>query len=145
MTALLVACSFGAPAQAEDARIDEAVFDAQSTFFAAIVKVANDGTKWTQVLPGSVGFDAHLKVDTRWPGYVERVGVWLGDCNGTGCGSNPRILYEEPMQRDYDVNRSLSFPVEKLLETRSGATSYRDLIIESLQRRARRPNVTASR
>ena len=33
------------------------------------------------------------------------------------------------MQRDYDVNRSLSFPVEKLLETRSGATNYRDLIM----------------
>ena len=37
-----------------------------------------------------------------------------GDCNGTGCGSNPRILYEEPLQRDYDVNRSLSFPVAPL-------------------------------
>ncbi|MDP1586093.1 MAG: hypothetical protein Q8M18_21990 [Bradyrhizobium sp.] len=129
MTALVAACSLGTLAHAEDARIKEAVFDAQSTFFAAIVTVANDGEKWTHVLPGSVGFDARLKVDTRWPGYVERVGVWLGDCNGTGCGSNRRILYEEPLQRDYDVNRSLSFPVEKLLETRSGATSYRDLIM----------------
>lgn len=129
MTALLAACSLGALAHAEDASIKEAVFDAQSTFFAAIVKVANDGEKWTHVLPGSVGFDARLKVDTRWPGYVERIGVWLGDCNGTGCGSNPRILSETPMQRDYDVNRSLSFPVEKLLETRSGATGYRDLIM----------------
>ena len=136
MTALLAACSFGAPAQAEDARIDEAVFDAQSTFFAAIVKVTNDGEKWTHVQPGSVGFDAHLKIDTRGRGYVERVGVWLGDCNGTGCGSNPRILYEEPMQRDYDVNRSLSFPVEKLLETRSGATNYRDLIMNRCNARA---------
>ncbi|MDP2333435.1 MAG: hypothetical protein Q8M19_22375 [Reyranella sp.] len=129
MTALLAACSLGGPAHAEDASINEAVFDAQSTFFAAIVTVKNDGEKWTHVLPGSVGFDARLKVDTRWPGYVERVGVWLGDCNGTGCGSNPRILFEVPLQRDFDVNRSLSFPVEKLLEARSGAIGYRDLIM----------------
>lgn len=133
MTALVAACSLGALAHAEDASIKEAVFDAQSTFFAAIVTVANDGDKWTHVLPGSVGFDARLKVDTRWPGYVEQVGVWLGDCNG--CGSNPGILFETPMHRDYDVNRSLSFPVEKLLETRSGATSYRDLIMNSCNAR----------
>ncbi len=129
MTALLVACSFGAPRKPRTLSINEAVFDAQSTFFAAIVKVANDGEKWTHVLPGSVGFDARLKVDTKWPGYVERVGVWLGDCDGTGCGSNPRILSEVPLQRDYHVNRSLSFPVEQLLETRTGATGYRDLIM----------------
>ncbi|MDP1907415.1 MAG: hypothetical protein Q8K85_03875, partial [Hyphomicrobium sp.] len=135
MTALVAACSFGALAHAEDASIKEAVFDAQSTFFAAIVTVKNDGEKWTQVLPGSVGFDARLKVDTRRSGYVEQVGLWLGDCNGTGCGSNPRILFEVPMQRDYDVNRSLSFPVEKLLETRSGATNYRDLIMNSCNAR----------
>ena len=48
MTALLAACSLGALAHAEDASIKEAVFDAQSTFFAAIVKVANDGEKWTR-------------------------------------------------------------------------------------------------
>ena len=76
MTALLAACSLGAVAHAEDASIKEAVFDAQSTFFAAIVKVANDGEKWTHVLPGSVGFDARLKVDTKWPGYVERVACY---------------------------------------------------------------------
>jgi hypothetical protein len=128
-TTLLAACSLGGLARAEDAGIKEALFDAQSTFFAAIVKVANDGEKWTTVVPGNVGFDAHLKVDTKWPGYVERIGVWLGDCSGGGCGSNPNILQEDPMQRDYDVNRSLSFPVEKLLETRSGATNYHDLII----------------
>lgn len=130
VTALLAACSLGALAHAEDARIDEAVFDAQSTFFAAIVKVKHDGEKWTEVLPGSVGFDAHLKVDTKGRGYVERVGVWLGDCNGTGCGSNPRVLFEVPLQRDYDVHRSLSFPVEKLLEARSGAIGYRDRIVD---------------
>lgn len=131
MTALLVACSFGAPAKAEDARIDEAVFDAQSTFFAAIVQVKNDGEKWTHVLPGSVGFDAHLKVETKGRGFVEQVGVWLGECDGNRneCGSYPRVLHELPMQRDYEVNRSLSFPVEKLLEARSGAIGYRDLII----------------
>ncbi|MDO8401304.1 MAG: hypothetical protein Q7T45_26200 [Bradyrhizobium sp.] len=128
MTALLVACSFGA--QAEDARIDEAVFDAQSTFFAAIVKVEHDGDQWKEVLPGNVGFDAHLKVDTKGRGYVERVGVWLGDCNGTECGSYPRILFEVPNQRDYDVNRSLSFPVEQLLEARSGALFYRKRIVD---------------
>ncbi len=130
MTALLVACSFGAPAQADDAQIEQAVFDAQSTFFAAIVKVEHDGVEWKRVLPGNVGFDAHMKVDTKGRGYVERVGVWLGDCNGTGCGSYPRILFEAPTQRDYDVNRSLSFPVEQLLEARSGAVFYRERIVD---------------
>ena len=115
------------------------MFDAQSTFFAAIVKVEHDGEKWKDVLPGSVGFDAHLKVDTKGRGYVERVGVWLGDCNGTGCGSNPRILFEVPMQRDYDVNRSLSFPVEQLLEARSGALVLSQADRRWLQRRAGEP------
>ena len=44
MTALLAACSLGALAHAEDASINEAVFDAQSTFFAAIVKVSTTAT-----------------------------------------------------------------------------------------------------
>ena len=31
----------------------------RATFYAAIVKVTNEGKKWTQVEPGSVGFGAH--------------------------------------------------------------------------------------
>ncbi|MGB9368736.1 MAG: hypothetical protein WCE79_22260 [Xanthobacteraceae bacterium] len=115
---------------AEDAKINEAVFDAQSTYFAGIVTVRSDGgNKWTTIVPGSVGFDAHMKIDTKRPGYVERVGVWLGQCNGSECGSYQRVLFEAPAARDYEVNRSISFPAEHLTNARTGATTYGTLIL----------------
>jgi hypothetical protein len=128
--ATLLAGALVTGAHAEDAGINEAIFDAQSTYFAAIVKVADDGYKRTTVLPGSVGFDARMKLDTKWPGYVERIGVWLGQCNGPAeCGGFQQVLFEAPMQRDYDVNRSISFSTEDLVNARAGATTYGQLIL----------------
>jgi hypothetical protein len=116
-------------ALAEDAKIKEAVFDAQSTFFAAIVEVTGDGTDWTTIVPGSVGFEARMKIDTKWPGYVERVGVWLGECNGSECATFERVLFEAPAARDFDATRSISFSTEVLEKARTGAVLYRSRIL----------------
>src|SRR6187402_2138795 len=59
-------------AEAEDARIDEVIFDVTPTPFAAIVKVtSNNGEKWTSIQPTEIAFDARIKIDTKGSGYIE--------------------------------------------------------------------------
>jgi hypothetical protein len=115
-------------ALAEDAKLNEVVFDAQSALLASIT-VRGDGSKWTTIVPGNTGFGARIKIDTKRPGYVERVGVWLGECNNPECGTFERVLFEAPASRDYDVDRSISVPAESLTNARTGATTYGTLIL----------------
>src|SRR4030095_15852110 len=48
------------------------------------------------------------------PGYVEKIGIFLGKCSNTQCGSNPRVYAEEPMSRDYNKSKMINFSVDKL-------------------------------
>jgi hypothetical protein len=116
-------------ALAEDAKINEVIFDAQSALLADIT-VRGDGNKWTTIVPGHTSFGARIKIDTKRPGYVERVGVWLGQCtSGSECATFEQVLFEAPASRDYDVDRSISFPAETLTNARTGATTYGTLIL----------------
>jgi hypothetical protein len=114
-TVLLATSSFGALAVAEDARVKEMRFDVSSPYQAAIVNVTStDGSRWDTIQPGNIGFHAIMRVDTAFPGYVERVGIFLGKCTNTGCAGNPRVFASEPMVRDYNHSANVSFPVDKL-------------------------------
>ena len=112
--AALLTGALGAPALAEDAHINEMIFDVISPYQKATINVvSSDGAKWDTIQPGQLAFWAHAKVDTRHPGYVERVGIFLGKCL-TGCAGHPRVFYDEPMQRDYDRAGLISFSTAKL-------------------------------
>jgi hypothetical protein len=119
---------------AENAKINEVVFDAQSALLASIT-VRGDGNKWTTIVPENTRFGARIKIDTKRPGYVERVGVWLGECSGSECGTHERVLFEAPVSRDYDVDRTISFPAQNLTKARTGATNYGTLILNGCNAR----------
>ena len=113
--ATLASCAFGTRAIAEDAHVNSMTFDVSSPYQMAVVNVASsDGKRWDTILPGNVGFHAIMRVDTRHPGYVERVGIFLGKCTNTGCASNPRVFFDWPGARDYNRSADVTFSVDKL-------------------------------
>jgi hypothetical protein len=115
VAAAALASSFGTLAMAEDAHVNTMTFDVSSPYQMAIVKVtSSDGKTWNTILPGNVGFHASMLVDTRSPGYVERVGIFLGKCTNTGCANNERVFIDWPAVRDYNRSTNVTFPVEKL-------------------------------
>ena len=59
-------------ARAENAKINELVFEiAPSNFPSTIVVTASGNNKWDTIQAGSVSFSAHMKVDTAYPGLVD--------------------------------------------------------------------------
>jgi hypothetical protein len=100
---------------AEDAHINEMIFDVKSPYQKATINVSSsDGAKWDTIQPGQLAFWAHRKVDTRHPGYVEQVGIFLGKCTNTGCANNSLIQNETVLERDYDRAGLVSFSTDKL-------------------------------
>jgi hypothetical protein len=113
--ATLAGCLFNAAARAEDARVKHMSFEIQSPYQAAIVKVTSStGARWDTILPGEIGFNAVMQVDTAWPGYVERAGIFLGKCSNTECGNNPRVYFAWPASRDFNRSELVTFSVDKL-------------------------------
>lgn len=113
--ALTATCILGAHAQAEDARVKGMTFDVTSPYQAAIINVTSmDGSRWDTIQPGNIGFHAVMRVDTAHPGYVDRVGIFLGKCTNTGCAGNPRVFVDQTAVRDYNRGAHVNFPVDKL-------------------------------
>jgi hypothetical protein len=128
-----LASSFATLAIAEDARVKDMSLDVQTPYKAAIVKVSSsDGGKWDTILPGQVGFNAVMRVDTAWPGYVDRVGIFLGKCSNTGCAVNTRVYFAWPASRDFNRSDMVQFSVDKLKGAASGVfgESYGETILK---------------
>jgi hypothetical protein len=71
--------------------------------------ISTDKQKWDRLKSGPIQFWGHMKIDTRWPGYVQDVGVALGVCGPGQCGSFPPIWSASPVSRDYDHQANFSF------------------------------------
>src|SRR6187399_1779763 len=100
----------------DDARLDDVAFHTSSQHLAARLKVVstNGGTSWNTIVEGQqLGFGAHTKINTKGYGYVERVGIFLGVCNGSGCGQNPRVHFEAPQVRDYKADTDVTFSASR--------------------------------
>jgi hypothetical protein len=125
--------ALGAGARAEDAHINEMIFDIITPYLTTVIQVtsSNGGDTLDTITPAQLAFWAHRKVDTRWPGYVEQVGVFLGRCTNTECGAFPLIDYDWPATRDYDKTGLISFSTDKLSGGKESmfATPYREQIL----------------
>ena len=110
-----LACGFGTSALAEDAKIKSMSFETLTPYKKNTVKVSSStGAKWDTILPGQVEFWAHMQVDTKYPGYVQDAGIFLGPCVDTQCGEgSPLIFRENAMSRDYDRSMNVSFSTSK--------------------------------
>src|SRR5262245_27269744 len=127
---LSTACVAGA--SAEDARIKKMKLDI-TVVSGAINVTSSDGTRWDTILPDNVTINAHMVLDTRWPGYVERVGLFLGHCNDTLCGAFPKLFFEAPFVRDYDRNVAIAFSASMLPVSNGGipVVPYGDEILRT--------------
>ena len=113
--AILLSGAVHTGALAEDAHINEMTFNVQSPYPTATINVSSsNGAKWDTIQPGSIGFWAHMRVDTRWPGYVDHAGVFLGKCSNTECASLPLLYSEKTAVRDYNRTATISFSTDKL-------------------------------
>ncbi|RUW24073.1 hypothetical protein EN858_06475 [Mesorhizobium sp. M4B.F.Ca.ET.215.01.1.1] len=106
--ALFAAGLVSTSAFAAQANIKSMSFDTQGVNTTLHV-VSSDKQKWDRLKSGTVQFWGHMKIDTRWPGYVQQVGVSLGVCGPSQCGAFPPIWSASPVSRDYDHQENFSF------------------------------------
>lgn len=98
----LAAAAFSAsPAYAlsDKARLKSISFNVES-HLGTIRVISTDGQKWDKLKSGAVALNADYSVNTKWPGYVEDVGIRLGSCSGSSCWSFPSLWYKDVEQRD---------------------------------------------
>jgi hypothetical protein len=111
--ALAAAACIVTPARAEQANLNSMSFDAQG--IAATVRViSTDGESWNKLKSGPVGFTGHMKVDTKWPGFVSYVGVVLGVCGPGQCGPFPAVWSGLADSRDFNKTEIMSFDASKI-------------------------------
>jgi hypothetical protein len=79
-----------------------------------ITVASSDGKRWDTILPKTIPLWVDIEVNTRYPGYVDRAGVYLGTCSKTGCGSNPRFLYWDKNGRDWKFNGEFKFDTGRI-------------------------------
>ncbi len=127
----LSASAMTTTAAAEDARLNDVLFDVTPTPFAAIVKVISDnGEKWTSIKPTEIAFDARIKIDTKGSGYIEQYAVFLGACSNPSCGTHPKLLWETVLLRDMDRSGTIRLSSSLLHDVDSGmGNSYATAII----------------
>lgn len=112
LAAALAASSLfaGASPASASANIKEMSFSTESAYNQVIHVISTDRKKWNKIKSGSAGFWGQMKVDTKWPGYVFAVGVFLGQCSGQSCHSFPDIYAKKNIfVRDYLKSKNFAF------------------------------------
>lgn len=97
-----------APAGAEQANINSMSFDTEG-YYAQIHVISTDGVTWDKLKSGSVAFSGHMKLDTKWPGYVGEVAIVLGVCGPGQCHAYPKVWNGIADSRDYDNTEIVGF------------------------------------
>jgi len=111
--ALAAATIAVSPALAEQANLKSMSFDAQGVD-ATIHVISTDGQTWNKLKAGPVGLTGHMKVNTKWPGFVAQVAVVLGVCGPNQCGPFPSIWSDTADSRDYDNTEAMSFDASQI-------------------------------
>ena len=133
-TAVLLSGALTTNAAAEDAKIKSAFFSIQPVFqHDEIVATSSDGKKWDTIDVKALNLSATMKVDTKYPGYVDAYGILLGACHNTGCANNPVMYYTKSNSRDISTNRVLTYPGNKIPLSKNGIAvpGFGDEILQS--------------
>ena len=114
-TTLLLAATSAARSE-ENAGINEMIFEVNALYGKGTISVASsNGQKWDTILTDELQISAQMKVDTKWPGYVERVGLYIGSCVPPLCGNGyPMVYFEHPNIRDYNEIKEVKFAANKI-------------------------------
>jgi hypothetical protein len=108
-----------APAFADQAKIKSMSFNTESAN-TTIHVISTDGQQWDELKSGNVQFWGHMKLDTKWPGYVGEVGVALGVCGAQQCQTFPMIWSDLANSRDYNHQRNFTFSTSKIPVSNGG-------------------------
>jgi hypothetical protein len=101
------------PALAAKASLKSMSFSAEGK--GSTIHVISTGKKkWDTIKVGNVEFGGDMKVNTKYPGYVEDVGVVLGNCGDNGCTSMPQIWSAQIVERDYYHTEDFSFSASEI-------------------------------
>ena len=129
---LVLALILPTAALSEDAKMNHTKLSL-NTLPGEITVTSSDGEEWDTILPGTVNLRADIDVDTKYPGYVQRAGIYLGSCansaeNKEFCKNAPRILYAEPYVRDWKTNGVVEFDISRIEESVK-TSHYKDQIL----------------
>src|SRR5687768_11330336 len=69
-----------------------------------ITVISSTGKSWDRILAERIPLWADIRIDTGHPGYVERVGIFLGICSGNACAMNPQFAFWTPVARDWQFH-----------------------------------------
>lgn len=104
--ALALAVISTGSASAEEAKLKSIAFNAGDAIGPLRV-ISTDGQTWNALAGGAVQFPASLSVDTKWPGFVDSVGVVLGQCGNASCKSLPLMWSALVAQRDFSDSANI--------------------------------------
>jgi hypothetical protein len=135
-----LASSFATLAMAEDAKINSMSFNTLTPYKKNIIQVtSSDGERWDRIVPGQVQFWAQMDIDTKYPGYVDIAGIFLGMCEGRQCGvnGNPLVFVASPSRRDYHNAKDVTFSTSKLQLSGllAASTPYGDEILKGCNKK----------
>jgi hypothetical protein len=115
LTAILLGTAAGTAA-AEDAAIKSMTYSTAAVpGFNEINVYSSDGVQWDTFYGPPLKFTAIGAVDTRFPGYIDSMGIFLGYCFNTGCSGYPLLfLRSNVLERDMLLNRQIEAYVEDI-------------------------------
>lgn len=123
LAALLGCLLLGASgaALAEDAKIKSMSYSTYPvTGFGTINVYSSDGQQWDTLAGPPVKFTAAMEVDTKWPGYVEKWGIFNGLCMNLQCSQNPLIWAEGNNTRDLSENGQFEIGMDEIPVSNDG-------------------------
>lgn len=118
---LISACVAASPALAEKASLRSMSFSADAAQHPIHV-ISTDKARWNALKPGGTQFQARMKIDTKHPGMVYSVSVFLGECEGGSCNSLPVLWSDDVVARDYDHAAAIGLPTSKIGVSGTGIT-----------------------
>ena len=109
MALVLASAIFSGPAAASDvANVKSISFNAFNAT-KPIRVISTNGKNWNRLASDDITFSGDMSVNTRHPGFVNKVGVVLGGCTKNLCQGNPQAWSRQIGERDWSGHGNFAF------------------------------------
>lgn len=129
LAAVAVSVALTTPAFAKKAKLNSMSFHVSQAAPSIINVSSTTGQTWDKIETSDVTFGGVMKVDTKWNGWVSRVGLILGDCGNTCLGYHT-IFHDGVSVHDFAMTGAFFFSTDKLPPYGDLLTPYRRQIID---------------
>ena len=123
--ALTLSAMSSAALAEEDAEIKSIDYTAHiASGFNEVNVYSSDGTEWDMLSGPPIKLNIHAEIETKWPGYVDSWGLFLGACIETNCGSNPNLHgHTDFNMRDLNKIMVIEIPMDWIPVSNEGVAS----------------------